>query len=403
MKKSLWLALMLAALLAPGGAWAAFTLEPISPETAKHFPGGAYGFAGNFQPMTTLAKEPKYPGSAKYGQLRIGAKQYDFVLFASQKEGKPDRIIIDLNEDKDLTNDPVVEFGADGYSKPVALKLGDKTVKVIAQLRNGSSQGGGSIQMGPAEWYRGQVDLGGKKFQAAIIDTSLAGRLQMGSRDYLLLDLNGDGRFDFNTETYNIECATMIQPVVALAGDTWNLTLDADKPDLTLTRYDGPCGQLALAVKLPKPWSEARVSGYLIGQGPRNTMLMVQLDPTGKPARFPAEEYQRAIFMLTPLVDGKPLGMVQLSIPDGKPLKIDADKTRTITIEPPKALEVTVSQNVRDLKIGRKLAGGDVDYAMIETPGAAGEMQPVPAPQVAIYPAGKTDAQPLAQGAMRYG
>ena len=41
--------------------------------------------------------------------------------------------------------------------------------------------------------------------------------------DILVLDVNGDGKFEMNMQSYTLEGFTFLKDVVILAGDVWNL------------------------------------------------------------------------------------------------------------------------------------------------------------------------------------
>src|SRR5262245_10248926 len=57
-----------------------------------------------------VKKAPEALEAPKYGQLKIGAKTWAFIL--DEPEGKPARLYVDTNNDGDLTNDPATAWAA---------------------------------------------------------------------------------------------------------------------------------------------------------------------------------------------------------------------------------------------------------------------------------------------------
>jgi hypothetical protein len=110
MKRLACMMLVGAALAAPAKD---FPLEfkTLKPEEVKAFPGAfyTYGRLRNGRPEA-LKKEPKALGrQVFYGQLNEGKPNAFVFRIEESKEGKGyDRLRIDLNQNGDLTDDPVI-------------------------------------------------------------------------------------------------------------------------------------------------------------------------------------------------------------------------------------------------------------------------------------------------------
>jgi hypothetical protein len=261
----------------------------------------------------------------------------------------------------------------------------------------------------PGEWFRGTVDVGGRKVNAVLVDGGWDGfKEDLRGQDSLLLDLDGDGIYGADFGKYRFDGFIPLQPLVSVAGDMYDLKLDAQAPDVTLKRYEGACGYLALDLRIGPEWKNARLMANLLSgtDDPKN-MKAFETTPekNSTPIRLPAGSYQRVTMMLILMENGKPKSVLQFSPAGDKKVEIEEGKTLTFTAAKPEKMEVTVTQNGNQLRIGKTLSGtGNVEWSMFMQAGPDGEMTQLDAPSVEVFAAGAPKgAPPIAQGAMQYG
>jgi len=412
MRRLLLLSALAAGLVWMGSAaFAAFQRE----EAKQDLPMNAtYGFAVPPTARSTFTKEPDYKGKRMYGQVSLGGKSIAFVVFAKEEKGEPDTLILDLNGNKDLTDDPVISLPKAGESVTVSLPIEkDKTIKARIKVQ---STGGGSpdspaiILVMPGEWFRGTVDVGGRKVNAALVDGGWDGLKEgaRGGQDCLLLDLDGDGVYGADQRKYLFDGFIPLQPVVSVAGDMYDLKLDAQAPDVTLKRYEGACGYLALDLRIGPEWKDARLMAYVLSgtdNPEKMKIFMITPDKNSSPIRLPVGSYQIATMMLSLMENGKPKSVIQFSPAGDKKVEIEEGKTLTLTAAKPEKMEVIVKQEGAIMKIGRTLSGGgNVEWSMFLQPGPDGEIKPLDGPSVEVFAAGAPkDAPPILKGTMQYG
>ena len=409
--------LLLLAILVAGSVWmssaafAAFQRE----EAKQDLPMSAsYGFASQGG-KSPFAKEPEYKGKPAYGQIMLAGKAIPLVAFAKEEKGNPDTLILDLNGNKDLTDDPVISLPKTGPSVAVSIPIEkDKPIKVRIQIvpTGGGSQPNAPVMflVTPGEWFRGTVDVGGRKVNAVLVDGGWDGLKEgaRGGQDCLLLDLDGDGIYGADQRKYLFDGFIPLQPVVSVAGDMYDLKLDAQAPDVTLKRYEGACGHLALDLRIGPEWKDARLMAYVLSgtdSPEKMKIFMITPDKNSSPIRLPVGSYQIATMMLSLMENGKPKSVIQFSPAGDKKVEIEEGKTLTLTAAKPEKMEVTVKQEGAIMKIGRTLSGGgNVEWSMFLQPGPDGEIKPPDGPSVEVFTAGAPkDALPILKGAMRYG
>lgn len=245
------------------------------------------------------------------------------------------------------------------------------------------------------EWYRGSVKLGDKEYEAALVDMDKDG-LKVGRNDVLLVDLNGDGKFKFDIQAMIVEGATPLVKRVALGGETWDLTLDPEAPDVTLKRYEGDCGRLETSLQPGVGTPECVSFGSVMGKDTFFVMTAGKGTPSG---RIPVGEYE-GMFVVTFLEDGKPSAQLQYTI-DGK-LAIEKGKTHSLLFGKPGKLTAEVSEGGGKLRVNRSLESGKgMKLASVTTADAEGKMKPPKPPLVEIRAAGSDEI--VAKGAMEYG
>jgi hypothetical protein len=163
-------------------------------EMMKRMPLGRKTIGGQSDKPVSGEKPPActmYAG--KYGALYLGGGvSLSTVIFKSQNSGKYDRLIVDMNNDKDFSNDKVIEVPADGVGKELNIKVGtfDDTF-IIRNLGGGASY----FMLDYKYWMKGEADYHGKKIQA-VLTPNQDGRYSFSSQ--LFLDINDNGKMDYS-------------------------------------------------------------------------------------------------------------------------------------------------------------------------------------------------------------
>ncbi len=190
-----------------------------------------------------LKKVPDGVQAPLYGELTIGPKESPahYLVLVDEPEGKPPRLFVDANGNGDLTDDPATKWNdrpipsANGKQNVVhvgetSVKIPFPSGKVDAQLgvyRFDKSDTGRTALLDSLFYYRdyalkGNVTLAGKSYVALLVDELAKGdfRGQGGAGATgvrLLVDADGDGKFDARRESYDAK-----QPF-NIGGTTWEL------------------------------------------------------------------------------------------------------------------------------------------------------------------------------------
>lgn len=340
-------------------AYAEFKLVPIDPEFAKdEFSPIAmryYSFMPNPPSENIKADVPK---NAKYGTLNIDKdNSIIFVAFSSdEKKIQLDTIIFDLNNDKDLTNDEKFSDFKSGEFKNITLNLsnGRKFDSKMLLMDWG-------IQAQALEWYKGDITVDGKKISAAILDGDGKGISLANRRDTLLLDLDGNGKFDADIKTYDLKEMTMLQDMILIRGKLYSLKLDESKPDITVESYSGDQGKLAFELKFPKEIDTFHLFGYLTKDNSYNIISASQND---FPIALPAGDNNFTMVILNVTDKSNQNFMIQFSFT--KPIIIKKNETTTMPIGDFKPLEIIVNQKGNQLSVTKSLVDNmATEYKMI--------------------------------------
>lgn len=218
---------------------AALAFSTVQAETIslKAIPKGAGSKIGGYRPQraamsdtkpATLKKAPEGFTAMEYGVIPIQAEGRTFHIATGTNGDGEVRLFVDSNGNGDLTDDG----DADWTSKPTKGRDGKdyKQWNGGASLELGASESPlrGYIQMyrfdkdDPARAssagnilyyadyaYEGSVELGGKKYMVLLVDDLTTGDFRgkaddKGSGVRLLLDANGNGKYERRGEDYDI-------------------------------------------------------------------------------------------------------------------------------------------------------------------------------------------------------
>jgi len=378
--------LSLAVVVSCSAASAAFKLAPIPADMLMDHSDVYCVSRGGDSPFT---KEPEYKGEAEYGQTHFQGQQLKFVAFSSTG-GAKDKLIIDLNGNGDVTDD--VQFTV---SKPTAVTMPNGTsVKLI--LNKPDEKRPRFYTLRRTEWYRGRVKIGDGEYDAAIMDMEMNG-LDSKGQDLMLVDLNGDGVFKFDTSTFEMEGVVPLGKRVVLKDDVWNMKVDEDVPDVTFTPYAGDCGRLETKLDLGIPPSRCSVMGVIMNQ---DFPYILNAEDGAPSSQLPAGSYEMSMFYVTILEDGKRSAQLQYRSSDA--LKIEKEKVATIVLGKPGAMTVNVSQRGNKLSVSHKLKAGEgASLSSIMTADEGGKMSRPKPPRVEVRSVKTGDI--VAEGNMEYG
>jgi len=374
---------------------AGFQPAPIDPEFLDK-PGSPFSHVSCR--YTDDIKFDKLPDDAgewvKTGRLAMnGVVPVDFAAYSSEGSRDPDTLIFDLNGDKDLTNDDkITGFTRDDHKLVTVNLPGGKEFRAKIRL----SQSRMAIQA--MTWQKGVVEVGGRKLSAALVDMDGTGYSLSGARDWMLIDLNGNGKFDADFSGYDLSELRILQPEVLIGGKLYVVTLDAGKPDVTLKPFTGPQGKLALDLAFAKSGVKYEFVGYAREAKGMNMLSAAQAD---FPIAMRTGEVTLAMGMLMLTDESDRTAMVQFSME--QPIAIEADKTTKLTVGDHKPFEATVGQIAQKLSVSQRLVsesgviygriyGFAKDFDMLKS-------QPKGPAVKILDKAGKT----LAEGNMEYG
>lgn len=287
-KASLYLfAAALAGGLCARGVDCQLEFKRMTPQEARNCPGG-YGAHGQIEDPKPkdLRKEPPATSSQPlYGRFYGDQMRMVFRLDESKGTGKGyDRLLLDLNHNGDLSDDPVVSrdesapmsstssqerafFGPSELSAVSAgawhpIICGEMSIYNKQQI--GKSTGGGSSYLGSmrlfAGWYlETTIDLDGAKQKIAIRDGDCNLRLgdqargskvyrragdegswYLSGRDYVLRDWEEGGKAGA------WRTSQMLSKWFYVGGKPYLMALSDDLKVLQLQPYSGPTGEIAL-------------------------------------------------------------------------------------------------------------------------------------------------------------
>jgi len=273
----------LATALACSASAADFPLEfkTLKPDEVKTFPGvfGSFGRLKSGRPKT-LKSEPKTSCRQPfYGVLNEGSSNSCLFRVEESKEGAGyDRLLIDLNQNGDLTDDPVVQGAFKSITNaslpnsqyttfwpiPVApgRMIGSWRPVYLGELRVDTRDTGkgedvyiGLLRLYTAWYLETTVEMDGLKRQVAIYDAAaqmgLGNEWKLNARagwyfdtgDWFLQDLDGTGRFERRPEGGNISA---FGPLQYFGAQPYKVALAPDRRSLHVERWTGALAEVTV-------------------------------------------------------------------------------------------------------------------------------------------------------------
>jgi len=242
--------------------------------------------AAGFAPVTAVALEPlaNAPRSLKgrpkfasskplYFELKLGPARSSYLLALDEGKGNGqgyDRLYVDADRDRDLSNDPPVEGTCTkgrGYSrgefsgaKALVTHGGERVPwHFAARYTSYDDDGRGriSLSVSCACYCEGTVDLGGKQVKLAVVDVDSNGCFNdlfslpasgaekdsfNASGDWLLADADGDGRFAMSSMGME---ACGLGRYLLYGGEVYQVKVSSSGLKLSVAPAQVPCGSLA--------------------------------------------------------------------------------------------------------------------------------------------------------------
>lgn len=368
----LGVATLLAASATPA---AQFPLErrEIAPQYAAAGPGGGPVGGLSKQRPGKLTKEPK-PVSRDplYGLVALAKTSSEhFRLDESNGTGKGyDRLIVDLNDNGDLRDDPVFEAvhkaSIDSLSKqmvfgPIDLppdkKVGpwQPSVYAVAEIRTDEvllfptrNESAGILRVKPGWYLEATVDVNGVEEKIGIVDADrdlkLAGDARgeyshMNRNDAVLRDRDRSGRFEFGLCESEIDDPTKL---IGIGRHLYEFTLAKNLRSIRLERYRGPVGRLSIEGQSDRIRALILAAAGSDSQDERFKPVLVDgtaVLPVG------TYEFQTCVVAATGSGPAAAMSWAYKYEPRTK-IAIEAGKTTTMRCGPPLELRVTAKKAV---------------------------------------------------------
>jgi len=252
---------------------------------------GGYGTYAQLLPKkpATLKSEPKaVSGQPIYGELQMGSNlRMLFRVDESKGQGKGyDRLLLDLNQNSDLTDDAVISrnesnqnanqntdvAGFGPIQAPASLCVGQWKPIYYAQMyvynRNIGTMGGtgtyiGNMRLKSGSYLEAQIDLDGKTERLGLLDgncnlklgdvskptmynSSEGSQWYFAPGDFFLRDKNHNGRFD------NDQCeqeSEFLSNLIYFNGKPYNITISPDYDSVKVESYSSDMATLDIQPK----------------------------------------------------------------------------------------------------------------------------------------------------------
>ena len=308
---------------------------------------------------TPFEKEPVYKGKKQvYGSLMTASLPCHqicpnkFVAFDSKGDGNLDSIIIDANNNLDLTDDQVIRVGV-----PARLKITDVIDRKI--LAGSYREKEKSFLVAPAEWYSGSLTLSGNKLKAAIIDLNEEG-VNLDSSDFLVYDRNHDSQIQIVSDPSSVEGALAIRDPLIIKGKVWNVALGDKRSEIILSPFKGDVGAVTIKTVVPghiKVYTSMLETSREAGD---NDRYKIFIEEGGEQSQIPVGTYKDTLARITVGTDKRQTAQLVYSIT--KPLAITKDQLLEVPLSGIGKLTVMVQRVKDSLRIGCKIepSGGFV-------------------------------------------
>ena len=392
-------AVLLVAASSPAAEFALERKTIAAEQTATGPGGGPVGELSKRRPKE-ITKEPKAVSrDPLYGLVGLAnTSREHFRMDESKGTGKGyDRLLVDLNHNGDLSDDPVFK----GLLRPQPAPLPDQivfgpidlppgkqvgpwqpSVYAVAELRADEvllfptrNEPAGILRIKPGWHLEATVEVDGVKEKIGIVDADRdlqltgdapgggAGQyVHINGSDAVLRDRDGSGRFEFDLCESEIDDPSEL---VGIGRNLYELTLAKDLRSIRLDRYQGPVGQM---IVVGRPDRIRALTLLRRGSGNQEERFKpAWIDGT---ATVPAGTYELQSCVVAATGRGPEAAMSWAwKYEDREKIEIEAGKTATLRCGPPLELRVTAKKAVGGGAGGTPQV--DINVAVV---GAAGEM-----------------------------
>ncbi len=323
---------------------------------------------------------------------------YDGVSFVLYRgaEGRwlRNKLILDANVDRDLTNDPVLTFETATDVALARLALYGRTYRFAVRVFEERE-----VRLFPLAWHEGMVDVDGTPARAAVLQLNYD---RVYYRRYaLFLDIDGDGEFDIGPEADPREMM-MLHKWLAVGERFYRTARAKDLSRLTLERAELPAGRIDLALEGLKVPEKAVAYLCLGAKGaPIEDAFVVETPLPRLPAVVPAGErnlYEGALL----------LGETILArFVSKQALLLEPGKTLTLTLPKPTLNVVALAAkgfgNARILRVSQETkTAADLVFVRFAARDENGKLHARTAPRVEVFSPDRPK-KPVLSGNMEYG
>ena len=236
--------------------------------------GTTFGYVGSSlvslsaRPNRTLDGMPLvFSKRPLYGTLELGGPEAIpcvFVMDESMGTGSGyDSLRIDANLNQDLSDDPRINATSNsGGSQPdfasVEMMVGYEGRRRPYHIRIWSCGTTEHMHLNPAGYTEGKVSFGGNTYNVALVDDNCNGSfndvyavpdgvrqsgLVSAAGDTMIIDLNGDGKFDKNI--YDTPELYHIGKYISFDSKCYEMSIAPDGRSITVTEADAPLGYIS--------------------------------------------------------------------------------------------------------------------------------------------------------------
>jgi hypothetical protein len=303
--------------------------------------------SSGLQPVRSSAKTPEGLIEPKIKSFFFADRSVppQLLLFKSSAESKVyDRAILDGTGDGDFTDDPVLTLDPD---KPVDVTwkpIGRKPVDYSIYLVKPRQPNQGNVAVLPKLWREGTITIEGKPIRALLQSSWM--------QNTLILDRDGDGKFNFNVPEDQLQLSTFVK----INSTFYKTVQGATEDDWSLEPFKGPFGKLELSGEMVPQDAQGEVLLVLTEAGAnqprsRSSSFIVKVALTNQPTVIPAGEY---MIRHANLQDNNPNAQ-PISFRMDKKLVLSPDQVTKLVLNKPKA-DISVTQKARTLTVRRVIS-----------------------------------------------
>lgn len=285
---------------------------------------------------------------ARYGSIWFEdepTRRIDIVAFKSVADGEWDRLVVDQDVNRDLSNDPVLVLDSPDKGVDLNLKTGDKPVAYVVTRQKGREPW---FRFTVKTWMKGTLTIDHETLPVFLLENWHDGRYWMG--DILWIGGNDDGRDCKPQSSITLGKYIHYQHRFYVPG------VAPDGTKLTLTPYAGPMGRVCFCGSGIEAFQggeldfSAGVTG--LAAPSRHSGFSCEVDVQELPCSFalPADAYLDVMCCLGKDSDRLwvELQLGDREIADGQELTFQLDKPQ---------MQITVGQRGDRIQIDQTIAG----------------------------------------------